>query len=116
MLGNLWNKSPFLWLLRAVLLIAMLGVLYLALSPQQPVSLGGDKTNHVVAFVVMGTLAQLGFPRAGLLRVLLPLIVFGALIEGLQYVVGRFAGIDDLIADLIGLALSVIIAKLIMRL
>lgn len=110
-----WEASPFLWVFRVVLLVAMAAVLYLALSPQQPVSLGYDKANHVVAFVVLGTLAQLGFPRVGAIGVLIPLFIFGVIIEALQYQVGRFAGMDDLVANLIGLAISAVVSLVIVR-
>lgn len=110
-----WVSSPFVWVYRLALLVAMAGVLYLALSAQQPVSLGSDKANHVLAFAVLGALAQLGFPRVGTLGVLFPLFVFGVIIEALQYQVGRFAGMDDLVANLIGLVISAFVSLLIVR-
>jgi VanZ family protein len=107
---DFWNASPFLWGFRVVLALAMMVVLYLALSPQQAVSLGSDKVNHVLAFVALGTFAQFGFPRLNPLWVLVPLFCFGVAIELLQTQVGRFAAMDDLVADGIGLIISVAVS------
>ena len=106
-----WKTAPFLWVFRAVFLVAMIGVLYLALSPVQPVNLGSDKTNHVFAFTVLGTLAQLSFPRFNALPVVALLLFFGVVIELIQSQVGRFAGMDDVMADLLGLVVSVFIVR-----
>lgn len=108
-----WKASPFLWLFRVGFLVAVTGVLYLALVPQQPVSLGSDKANHVLAFVVLGTLAQLGFPRINALIVLTLLLFFGVMIELVQSQVGRFAGIDDVMADVVGLVVAGFIVRFI---
>lgn len=110
MRGSFWNTSPFLWLFRVALALSLMVILYLALSPQQPVSLGGDKINHVLAFVALGTFAQFGFPRLNPLWVLAPLFCFGVAIELLQTQVGRFAAMDDLVADAIGLIISVAVS------
>ena len=106
-----WQSSLFLWLFRVAFLVAMTGVLYLALSPVQPVNLGSDKTNHVFAFTVLGTLAQLSFPRFNALPVVALLLFFGVVIELIQSQVGRFAGMDDVMADLVGLVVSVFIVR-----
>lgn len=94
------------WFFRLVLLVALAGVTYLALMPAQAVSLGSDKTNHVVAFAVLGVLARLGFLRSGVVAVMFPLFIYGVLIEAMQYQVGRFAGMDDLVANLVGLGIA----------
>ena len=106
-----WKTAPFLWVFRVAFLVAMTGVLYLALSPVQPVNLGSDKTNHVFAFTVLGTLAQLSFPRFNALPVVALLLFFGVVIELIQSQVGRFAGMDDVMADLVGLVVSVFIVR-----
>ena len=106
-----WKTAPFLWVFRVFFLVAMIGVLYLALSPVQPVNLGSDKTNHVFAFTVLGTLAQLSFPRFNALPVVALLLFFGVVIELIQSQVGRFAGMDDVMADLVGLVVSVFIVR-----
>lgn len=94
------------WVFRLALLVALAVVFYLALMPVQAVSLGSDKFNHVVAFVVLGVLGRLSFPRSGVLSVMFPLFAYGVLIETLQYQVGRFASMDDLVANLIGLGIA----------
>lgn len=94
------------WFFRACLLVAMAVVFYLAMMQHQAVDLGTDKLNHIVAFMVLGALGQLGFPRLNVLGVLVPLFVYGVFIEVVQSQVGRYAGMDDLVANLIGLAIS----------
>lgn len=94
------------WFFRGCLLVALVAVFFLALMPDQAVSLGSDKVNHIVAFVVLGALGQLAFHRLHLLAILFPLFVYGVLIEVIQYYLGRFAGLDDVLANLAGLAIS----------
>lgn len=103
------------WFFRVCLLVAMAVVLYLAMMQDQAVDLGTDKLNHIVAFMVLGALGQLGFPRVHVLGVLFPLFVYGVLIEVVQSRVGRFAGMDDLVANLIGLAISAPLTLLIVH-
>lgn len=109
------KPSGWAWGFRVLLLVTMAGVLYLALIPQQPVSLGSDKANHVLAFFVMGALAQLGFPRVSTAGVLAPLFIFGVVVEALQYQAGRYAGMDDLLANLTGLAISAVVSLFIVH-
>jgi VanZ family protein len=83
-------------------------VLFLALAPVRiPMpSTGWDKSNHLLAF---GTLAVLGlwsYPRRPMV-LLLSLLAYGALIEGLQsFTLDRFSEWADLFADGIGLVLG----------
>ena len=94
------------WLFRLFLCFALAVILYLALTPEQPVTLGSDDANHIVAFLVLGVLGRLGFPRANVMAVIFPLFAFGVIIEALQSQMGRDASMDDLVADLIGLAIA----------
>lgn len=73
-----------------------------------------DKLNHIFAFFVLGVLARLAWPKAGALWPWALLLLFGILIEVVQYFVGRDASAFDVLADAIGVALA-ICATLIVR-
>ena len=65
-----------------------------------------DKANHILAFYVLGFLADFSFPRKnfGFTKVL-PLLGFGLLIEVIQYFLPyRSFSLYDLVADTAGLA------------
>ncbi|MBB3035535.1 VanZ family protein [Alteriqipengyuania lutimaris] len=105
-------------LARITLFIAALIAFVIAIVPSAPGpdSLN-DKVNHALAFFVLAALAHAGWPKAGPLRVFLVLTVFGALIEGAQYVMalGREAEVLDLVADMVGTAAGLIVAHLVLR-
>ena len=94
---------------RGCFALAAAGVLALSLMPPGPADLSGfgwDKSNHLIAFGVLGVLAHLGWPqRPG--RVIACLLGFGALIEVLQGLTDyRTAEWFDLVADGAGLAVA----------
>lgn len=100
---------------RGLLLLLIAAVSYLALTPPPPagVDLGWDKLNHVATFTALAFSACRGFPasRGARLVVLCALLVFGGLIEVLQYFVpGRSSEWGDLLADAIGIASGAVIA------
>jgi len=92
------------YLSRIVLVVCAGIILWLALSPNPP-NPGGlfdlDKVNHVGAFFVLSLLADFSYlKREALANKSLTLLIFGMLIEALQYWVGyRYFEIGDLIAD-----------------
>ena len=91
---NRWAFSVCL----VVVLVAALMPLQLQVSPT-----GWDKTNHVMAFAVLGTLGWRAYPQRGV-PVLLALLAYGVLIELLQGLTGyRSADLFDVVADAIGL-------------
>ncbi|HEX6592550.1 MAG TPA: VanZ family protein [Moraxellaceae bacterium] len=94
-------------LLRAAFVICLAAVLYLALDPR-PVFAGtdSDKVNHVIAFFTLAVLLRLGWPQYRIVLALLGLVGLGALIEVLQYFIGRDAAFGDLLADALGLLLG----------
>lgn len=94
------------WFFRACLLVAMGVVFWLAMMQGQSIDLGTDRINHIIAFMVLGALGQLGFPRVHVLGVLFPLFAYGVLVEIIQSQVGRMAGMDDLVANFTGLLIS----------
>ena len=95
---------------RVMLLIAVVSILWLALTPNPPRA-GGlfdlDKVNHIVAFFVLAGLMEYAFPNLGAWAVkLLPLVAFGLAIEMLQFWIGyRYFEWMDLVADGVGLIL-----------
>ena len=85
----------------------MVAVLVLALMPQSAhlPSTGWDKSNHLLAFTVLALLGQWAYPRRSM-SVLLGLLAFGALIEGLQSLTpDRSAEWADWFTDALGLLL-----------
>jgi len=87
-------------------------VLVLALipTPQALPSTGWDKSDHLLAFAVMGLLGLRAFPRNLGLSVA-GLLAYGIIIELLQSLVPyRDAEWRDVVADAIGIALAVGIA------
>lgn len=103
---------------RLLLLFEVLLVLYLALSPAPPqtVDLGWDKLNHLAAFAIMTMTAGQGFKHA-CKQVLVALLAFGGLIELLQsFVPNRYAEWGDLGADALGIALGLLVWRILRRL
>lgn len=100
--------------LRLAFWSAVIGVLVLSLIslPERLPSTGWDKTNHILGFGVMSLLGCLAYPRnrkvmgAGLL-------LFGVAIEGLQALrPHRYAEFNDIVADIIGIAVGWGLARL----
>ena len=98
---------------RVLLAGACLGVLTLALLPTErlPNSVFNlwDKAQHAFAFTLLGGLALRAFPRQAW-RALAGLAIFGGLIEVAQWMTGwRFAEWADWGADVLGLALALVL-------
>lgn len=87
-------------------------VLFLILAvlpvPPEIVPSLSDKAEHLLAFLLLGLLAHLGWPTLSYLRFWLPLLaLYGGLIELIQsFLPYRSADPWDLFADLVGLALA----------
>ncbi len=104
-----------LWLL--AFFACLLGVLGLALAknPATVIDTGWDKGNHVLAFTVLTFLGRMAFPARRFL-LLLGLLAYGALIEGLQMLTGyRFAEYRDLLADALGMLIGYLLAVPVLR-
>ena len=103
---------------RIALAVAALVAFVLAILPSVPGpdSLN-DKVNHAFAFFVLACFARAGWPKAGPLRIFLLLTAFGALIEIAQLVMnaGRSAEMLDLVADMVGTAIGLIVARIALR-
>ena len=100
---------------RALLLLLVVAVAYLALSPKPPTSidLGWDKLNHMAAFTALAFAATMSTPgsRGVRLALLGSVLAFGGLIEILQlFVPGRASEWGDLLADSIGVVCGAFIA------
>lgn len=81
---------------------------YLSLMPQEFLPSGiniWDKLSHSIAFAALALSAALGWPEKGFVRsVLIPLLLFGILVEIIQYFVpGREFSLLDMLADAVGI-------------
>lgn len=75
----------------------------MAVLPHPPQVPGepNDKVEHIIAFATLATLAAFAYPRAALVKLLIGLSLFGALIEVAQAIpaLQRDSDIKDWIAD-----------------
>ena len=101
-------------ILRAIFWIAIVLSFLAAINPQPPQLPGqpNDKVQHIMAFLMLGALAFVAFPRTSAIRLLIGLSAFGALIEFTQMIpaLHRDGDIMDWIADTV--AAAVILAVL----
>lgn len=92
--------------------MAAVAIGWLALSPAPPPSLdtGWDKLNHLLAFAVLGVLAQGVGPQPGKpgVTAAVSTFLYGVLIEAVQaWVPGRSSDWQDLLANAAGIAVGV---------
>ena len=104
---------------RALLVLLIVAVSYLALTPHPPagVDTGWDKLNHMSAFTALALCAHLGYPASRRARGVLlgALLAYGGLIEALQsFVPGRSAEWGDLLADAVGIASGAALAAVVL--
>ncbi|WP_051023850.1 VanZ family protein [Thiorhodovibrio frisius] len=98
------------WRLGAWLLLVLVVVLSLLPSSVPPGFEGGDKLQHLLAYMVLGFCFAALYPRKRRL-ILLGLIFLGAGLEGLQGLVpARDASLFDLLADALGVWLGLLAA------
>jgi VanZ family protein len=94
---------------RVVLCIALAAIMYLATTPQHypVVESVNDKVNHILAFFVLGLLADFSVPRSGFTSSKIgALLAYGLGIEVIQFFLPyRTFSLLDWLADGIGLAL-----------
>lgn len=91
----------------------------MALLPR-PVALPGnpsDKVQHIVAFLVLASLASLAYPRVRTLKIGIGLSAYGALIEFAQMIpaLNRDAELLDWIADTVAAAVVLLLFALFRR-
>ncbi|MCO5106087.1 MAG: VanZ family protein [Burkholderiaceae bacterium] len=98
--------------LRPFFALALLVVLVASLWPTAeplPLGTGWDKTDHLVAFLGLGLLGLPAWPSRRA-RVLVGLLLYGALIEVLQgFTVYRQSDWRDWVADAVGAGLAVLV-------
>ena len=100
---------------RGVLLLLLCVITGLALAPVPPkqADLGWDKLNHLCAFSALAAVAFLG-RVGGAVRIAVGLLTYGVLIEVLQsFTPTRSAEWGDLLSDAAGIALGLVLARLV---
>lgn len=111
-------KDSSTWMWRAICLVAVVGVLFLAWTQVPPPELdsGWDKANHFIAFAALAFAGRWGFERH-LVAWVAALLGLAVLIEiGQLYVPGRSADPMDVLADAIGIAIGMAMAWVASRL
>ena len=90
--------------------------LYFALSPAPPELIKGDKSQHVLAFVVLTALFRWAYPTARWFWILGSLALIGGAIEIAQAIPGlnRTSDFADWIADVAAVALTIVLIRLIL--
>ncbi|HEX6603339.1 MAG TPA: hypothetical protein VF027_00480 [Sphingomicrobium sp.] len=113
MIARLVSKWP--WLPSASFWSAVAFAFVMAVLPHPPQLPGApsDKVQHVIAFTTLGLLAAWAHPRASLLRLVLGLSLFGALIEVVQAIpsLHRDSDVVDWIADTLACAVALAAAR-----
>ncbi|MEJ6001971.1 VanZ family protein [Paucibacter soli] len=98
---------------RALLALLLLVISWLAFSPKPPVGIdtGWDKLNHLLAFATLAVVSALSLAGARRERkVVLGLLAYGIFIELVQtQVPGRSAEVADVLADMVGVALGLLL-------
>jgi VanZ family protein len=100
-----WSE---LWVWRTAFVVCLLGMLALSLMPDPAtltlLSTGWDKSNHALAFFLLGMLGSRAFPGPAW-RLAVGLLGYGVLIEALQgMTTWRTAEWQDLLADMVGIS------------
>jgi VanZ family protein len=111
-------RSRPAWLVVLVLLLAIISGLAFGPASHTPNLPGWDKVNHLLAFLVLGTVAS--FAHApGWRRTMLTasgLLLYGAFIEIVQaQLPNRHGDWDDLVADVVGLLCGLLLAAALRR-
>jgi VanZ family protein len=92
---------------RAAFCASLIAITFLAVIPQDYPTVAGinDKISHILAFYVLGLLADFSFPETKLnLAKILPLFFYGVSIEWLQYYIPyREFSLFDILADAVGI-------------
>lgn len=105
-----WPPAASRTVLRWITLILVIAVAWLAFKPSggSDAGLPWDKANHALAFAVLTLVSALGWPRLGLGRLAVIMLLGGIVIELVQGlpVVGRDADGWDVAADMAGVGLG----------
>ena len=109
-----FSLSKYRTVLKVLFWLALMVSYTAALIPQDlaaHISTWSDKTQHILAFVAMAFLLRLGYGTA-YVWVFVWLVGFGGLIEVSQYYTpDRFADYHDVLADMIGIGLGLVLSR-----
>ena len=99
---------------RAAFWCALLFAYVCAVIPGGPEIGNSDKDGHVLAFVTLACFARLGWSRRSAIAIAVALVVFGIFIELSQAtpIVHRDADVWDVVADLAGVVIGLVIGSL----
>ena len=102
---------------RLMFFAALASVLYFAWTPAPPDLIGNDKSQHMLAFVLLTILFRTGFPRLGWRGPLIWMGALGALIEFVQAipVLHRDCDIYDWFADMGAVVIGLVAVGLVGR-
>ena len=93
--------------------------LVMASLPKPPQLPGepSDKIQHIMAFATLAALGATAYPRTPLVRLLIGLAAFGALVEIIQLIppLHRDAQLTDLLADILAAAAILALVQLFRR-
>ena len=105
--------------LRALFWAAAAFAFVMAVLPHPPRLPGdpSDKVLHVTAFATLGLLGAFAYPSASALRLLIPLSLFGGLIELVQAIpaLNRDSDLVDWVADTVAAAAAVLLVRRLWR-
>lgn len=118
LLGKLqpYLRRPRLW--QTILFPLLIFILFLATSasPYPVPASGSDKINHIMAFICLGGLACLSYPRLGTLLLLTLLTGYGLAIEVIQALLPyREFSLLDLLADFGGAVVGLALGRLVLH-
>ncbi|MEL6928582.1 MAG: VanZ family protein [Cyanobacteria bacterium J06600_6] len=99
------------WLFCTLLILTLITILSLRPLDSLPPVPGTDKTHHVIAYGVLMLPTAIRKPKHWLLIALL-FAVFSGVIELIQPYVNRYGELEDLLANIAGLACGLVIAKI----
>lgn len=106
----IWPPAASRTVLRWITLVLVIAVAWLAFKPSggPEAGLPWDKANHALAFAVLTAVSALGWPRLGLRRLAVIMLLGGIVIELIQGlpVIGRDADVWDVAADMAGFGLG----------
>lgn len=107
------SATPGTRALRIAFAVALAAVLVVSLLPPSslpPVHTGWDKADHALAWLALGLLGMLAWPKRKAV-VLAGLVAYGGAVELLQGMTGwRQPEWADLLADVLGLAVAVLVS------
>jgi len=99
---------------KITLYILIIIITYLSLTPlplPQPDIDNWDKINHTVAFAALTYFAHKSY-RTAFIKIFLPLLAYGLLIECIQYFIpNRFFSLADIAADVLGIIIIYIFIR-----